>query len=107
MAMKALNKGSSDETRIRLENVGDTLEGYYVGTDSFDYKGDTLTKQLFQNDDGDTISIIGSKTLNEDLAEVAKGIRVRITYGGKATSKNGRKYHKYAVEFDDEDRREV
>lgn len=105
MTMKRLNNTNSSEGELRIRlDVGQSMEGYYLGSDTFEHNGDELTKHLFKNDDGETNSIVGSYVLNTELKQVEKGTRTRVTYNGKGTNKRGKPYHKWTVEFDDEDK---
>lgn len=107
MAMKKLNPKASldgNEIRVRLtEEKGASIEGYYLGSETFEFNGDELTKHRFKNDDGEVLSTIGSFVLNEDLKAVPRGTRTRVTYDGKVKTKKGRMAHAFTIETDDED----
>jgi hypothetical protein len=105
MAMKKLTRTAAvEETRFRFEKKGDALEGYYVGSETFNHNGDELTKHRFKNDDGEIVSTLGSYVLNQDLKSVESGVRVRITFDGKVKTKKGRTANAYTIEVDADDR---
>jgi len=104
MAMKKLNRTAAvEETRFRFEKKGDALEGYYMGAETFEHNGDSLTKHRFQTDDGEVVSTLGSYVLNQDLKGVGAGVRVRVTFDGKVKTKKGRTANAYTIEIDSDD----
>lgn len=101
MAMQKIERKSfGDEIKVKLENKGDVLEGYYEGSETFELNGKTLTKHRFKNEEGKIVSILGSYQLNEDLPQVPKGSFTRVTYEGKTKTKRGGTVNNYAIEFE-------
>lgn len=101
MAMQKVERKSyGDEERAKLENKGDTLEGYYQGAESFQHNGKDLTKHRFKNEAGKIVSILGSHQLNEDLPQVPVGSFTRVTFDGKSKTKRGTSVNNYTIEFE-------
>jgi hypothetical protein len=102
MAMQKIERKSfGDETRVKLEKEGDILEGYYQGAETFDHKGKPLTKHRFKDENGKTVSILGSHQLNEDLPKVPVGSFTRVTYEGQRRTKRGTPVNNYSIEFEE------
>lgn len=103
MAMQKLETTAKSEYEfITLEEKGDSVEGYYIGSETFDKDGDELTRHLFDVG-GEKQSLLGGKVLNDRLGKIEKGTRTRVTFLGKVKGKNGRSYKNFDIEFDAED----
>ena len=101
MAMQRIERKSfGDETRAKLEKEGDFLEGEYLGAETFDHQGKPLTKHRFKDENGKTVSILGSHQLNEDLPKVPTGSFTRVTFQGKSRTKRGGTVNNYLIEFE-------
>lgn len=63
----------------KFENVGDKIEGYYMG--SFDFEGDYgLTKKhVFQTENGAEL-VFGQRHLIQQLPTIKPGTMVRVVY---------------------------
>ena len=102
MAMQKIKRkgGSSDSSRVKLENVGDKIEGIYEGSDSFQYNEKTIKRYTFKNSSGVTSSILGTFQLDEDMPQVPEGAFARITLVGFKKLKSGGKLKEYDIEFE-------
>jgi hypothetical protein len=104
MAMKKkIDAGTG--VQFKFETVGQSLQGYYVG--SFEHNGDygQTQKHLFKNDKG-LWTVFGQKHLIDMLNGIEPGILVRVTFAGNRPSKkkgfNPMKL--FEIEYDEEDR---
>lgn len=70
---------ASNGSVYKFEQVGDILEGYFMG--SFDYEGDygPTKKHTFKTEKGPVV-IFGQRSLMQQLPSVKPGVMVRITY---------------------------
>ena len=106
MAMKKLEQKKRDfanDEKFKFEEEGDTLEGYYLGSETFEYEGDELTKHRVRRDDGKTVSFIGGSVLNNELPGIPVGSLVRIERGADKKLKGGKHMATYQIDYDDED----
>lgn len=105
MAMQSAKKNQSYEesNMIKFENEGDSIEGFYIGSSQFrSKKGDDITKHKFRQRDGSLDECFGATSLN-DLENVTPGAYTRVVFLGYKTSKKGREFKDFTIEFDDQD----
>jgi hypothetical protein len=107
MAFKPVFDAGNAQVR-KFENVGDQLEGYYMG--SFDFEGDygPNKKHVFQTSNGAEV-VFGQAHLKQLLPSVKPGTMVRITLTGElAAKKKGRQPMKmFQIEQDTDNVTEV
>lgn len=107
MAFKPVFDAGNAQVR-KFESVGDSIEGYYMG--SFDFEGDygPNKKHVFQTAAGAEV-VFGQAHLKQLLPSVKPGTMVRITLTGElAAKKKGRQPMKmFKIEQDTENTTEV
>lgn len=86
------------------EHEGLPLTGYYIGNKEVDTDfGESLVHE-FEKEDGKHVNVWGFTVLDKKLAQIQKGMMVRVTYTGKEnikTKKYGMKdVHTCKVEMD-------
>lgn len=95
---------ANNATVVKFENIGDVIEGYYLG--SFDHVGDygPTKKHLFQTKTG-TVVVFGQKNLTDELPKFPVGSSLRVIYTSSlAPTKKGRHPMKlFEFEKDDTD----
>ncbi len=77
---------ASNATPYKFEKVGDTLEGYYMG--SFDFQGDygPTKKHIFQTQAG-AVVVFGQRNLIQQLPTARVGAMTLITLTGELPNK--------------------
>lgn len=84
-------------TKLALSE-GETFEGVFLGSKSITGANGDFTAHELQDEDGNAVSATGA-SLNNQLADVEPGSRVRLTYEGlKKTKTPGRTVKSYIVE---------
>jgi hypothetical protein len=101
MAFKPVNEGNFG--RIQFANPGDSVTGYYLGSEEIEIKGEPATRHNFKTTTG-IASCLGTKMLDEELEKVDTGVLARVTYQGKRKGKTGREYKAFLIEADADDR---
>lgn len=90
---------------MRLK-VGESCEGFYVGSHTDTIDGDELTFHTFKKRgaDGVKFDILETSVLANKLKEVKPNEYVIITYVGdkKSTKRKGKEFKDFSVEVDDE-----
>jgi hypothetical protein len=88
---------------VKLENKGDSVTGYYLG--SVDHQGDygPTKKHLLKTTNGVKV-IFGQKQLTGLLEDVEPGYLVRITRDGSKPGKKGNPMKTYFLDIDREQR---
>jgi len=101
MAFQALFDASNG-TPFKFENIGDSLEAYYMG--SFDYEGDygPTKKHVFKTETDDAVVVFGQRSLMQLLPSATVGAMLRVTLtGSKPAAKKGQQPMKlYKIEQD-------
>jgi hypothetical protein len=102
MSSRIKKTGSAGEV-FKFATVGDSLQGYFVGSEEGTGEFGPHTKYLFKTDSGVKV-VFGSKGLNDILEGENPGPFVTITYvGTKESKKRGRQPMKmFEADWDDE-----
>lgn len=107
MAMKKLVQTGKDfkkDEQFRFEEAGDTLRGYYLGSETFEHNGKELTKHRFQEAGGKTIGVLGGYTLNNEMPNVPEGVMTEVIFDGKKKLGGGKSVGTYTINYDEDDR---
>lgn len=90
-----------DAEKYAFMTKGDTLVGYFLGTETFKSKdGDTLIKHKIQTDAEGLKSPLGSSDLNRKLQKVEPGTYVQIIFQGKKKLSGGKTLKVFTVNQD-------
>ena len=81
---------------------GDSLEGYYIDSDTFNTKHGEMSIYVIQKLDGDKIKITGQTDIKSKFDEIKIGSHVWISFVGLTETKNGA-MKTYTIDYDDED----
>jgi hypothetical protein len=97
MAFQEVNTDGGN--KFKFEEVGQVLEGHYLGDDTINIKGKEVLRHSF-NINGEITSTLGSYQLNEILEKVSPGQLVRLTYKGKKSTGKGNTVKTFKLEVD-------
>lgn len=81
--------------------AGATLEGRYVGSETFVGKFGETTKYIIEKD-GVNYGVYTSASIERQFKNIPEGAYVWITYKGEEATKNGRNVKVYEIEYDTE-----
>lgn len=90
MSAKGRKKNSQQGEVFKFENPGDTLKGYYLGTQEAEGKYGPCLKHLFKTDSGVKVTF-GSKGLNDLLEGEKPGTLAEIVYTHDQQGKDKKK----------------
>ena len=82
--------------------VGDSIEGLFLKTETYEGNYGTTEKYIIETSDGEKWGVFSSASLANQFKNVPEGAYVWITYKGEETTKSGRPVKVYEVEYDDE-----
>lgn len=98
--IKELNAGKT----ISLNEVGQRLEGFYLGSKKVPGKFGESTLHIFEQANGENIGVWGTGRLNYALNSVlpvdGKAFMLRVTCKGTVPTKRGNDAYDYTVEID-------
>ena len=83
-------------------SVGDTIEGVFIKTETYDGNYGQTQKYIIETKDGAKYGVFASASLSNQFKNVPEGSYVWITYKGEETTKSGRPVKVYDVDYDDE-----
>lgn len=101
MAFKKVVSGG-DAAKYKFEKVGQTLEGYLISKGTITIEDKDVSRYVVKTDN-DTVAFLGSHQLNEGLAPIAEGTRIRVTFLGAKKLAGGRRVNNFDIEYNDED----
>lgn len=90
---------SSNALSWKPSHDGDYIIGEYIRTEQGTGKGEGLLFHHLKDKDGIEYSILGCAVLNRNMEAIQPGDITKITYKGKAKTKNGREYNNYSVGY--------
>lgn len=90
-----------NEIQVQFETIGDSAEGYYMGSETFTSNGDELTKHRLKSEGEKVLTFLGGAVLNQELADVDTGVLVKVIYKGKPP---GKRYKAFDIQWDPADR---
>ncbi len=91
---------------VKFEEIGQQLQGYYIGTFEITIKQRLVDKHVFQNEQG-LISVLGQTHLTSLLQGIPVGTMVRATLVGSKKTQQPQPMKLFEVEYDETDRIDV
>jgi hypothetical protein len=91
---------------VKFEVIGQSLEGYYMGTFDVVIQQRDVKKHVFKTADG-LVSVLGQAHLTQLLGGIEPGILTRVTYVGTKKTKQPQPMKLFEVEYDEDQREEV
>lgn len=87
---------------FKFDEVGQTVEGTYLGVEDFTYKnGNPGKRYVFEREDGTKFSLNGSAVLDRQMQHVDVDMYLRITFTGLFHTDTGQEGKTYSVEVSD------
>lgn len=82
--------------------VGASLEGKYIASETFMGKFGETTKYIIKGKDGVNYGVFSSASIDRQFKNIPEGAYVWIVYKGEQPTKNGRNVKVYEIDFDTE-----
>lgn len=82
--------------------AGDTIEGLFIKTETYEGNYGTTEKYIIETNDGEKWGVFSSASLANQFKNIPEGSYVWIVYKGEETTKSGRPVKVYEVDYDDE-----